>query len=66
MKVAIVIEHDEDGFYAFAPELPGCHSQGGTFEEADSNIREAIELYLETVEPADRSKYEFLGAHGRR
>jgi predicted RNase H-like HicB family nuclease len=72
MKVSIIIEQDEDGYYAYAPELPGCHSQGATFEEADSNIREAIDLYLETIEPADRSRYtskniytssyEFIGA----
>jgi len=72
MKVSIVIEQDEDGYYAYAPELPGCHSQGTTFEEADSNIREAIDLYLETLDPADRttytsrniytSTYEFAGA----
>ena len=57
MKVSIIIEQDEDGFYAYAPELPGCHSQGATFMEADSNIREAIDLYLETLEPTERTKY---------
>ena len=57
MKVSIVIELDEDGYYAFAPELPGCHSQGATFEEADSNIREAIDQYIETLNPAERSTY---------
>lgn len=57
MKVSIVIELDEDGYYAFAPELPGCHSQGATFEETDSNIREAIDLYLETLDPTERSTY---------
>jgi predicted RNase H-like HicB family nuclease len=29
--------------------LPGCQSQGGTFEEIMANIREAAELYLETL-----------------
>ena len=48
MKISVVIEKDEDGYYAFAPELPGCQSQGRTFEEAESNIKEAVELYLET------------------
>lgn len=57
MKVTIIIEQDADGFYAYAPELPGCHSQGVTFEEADANIREAISLYLETLEPAERAKH---------
>jgi predicted RNase H-like HicB family nuclease len=49
MKVTIVIEQDESGFYAFSPELRGCHTQGESFEEAEKNIREAIELYLETI-----------------
>jgi len=48
-KVNIVFEKDEHGYYVYAPELPGCHSQGNTFEEAMNNIKEAIELYLETI-----------------
>ncbi len=49
MKVSVIIEKDTDGYYAFCPDLPGCQSQGSTFEETDSNIREAIALYLETL-----------------
>jgi predicted RNase H-like HicB family nuclease len=48
-KINIVFEKDEHGFYVYAPELPGCHTQGDTFEEAMINIKEAIELYIETV-----------------
>lgn len=48
-KVSVVIEQDEHGFYAWCPELRGCQSQGKTVEEALSNIREAIELFLETL-----------------
>jgi predicted RNase H-like HicB family nuclease len=54
MKVCVVIEKDEDGYYAFCPELEGCQSQGGSFEEAMASIREAIELYLDTLTPAER------------
>jgi predicted RNase H-like HicB family nuclease len=50
-KVNVVIEHDSNGYYAFVPELRGCHSQGDTMEEAMENIKEALELYLETVSP---------------
>jgi predicted RNase H-like HicB family nuclease len=42
-----------NGFYAWCPELKGCQSQGATLEEAIANIKEAIELYLETL-PADQ------------
>jgi len=48
-KVSIVIEKDEYGYYAYCPELEGCHSQGDSLEEVMSNIKEAIELYLETM-----------------
>ena len=39
----------EGGFTAFVPALAGCHTQGETFEETESNIREAIELYIESI-----------------
>jgi predicted RNase H-like HicB family nuclease len=48
-KVSVVIEQDEDGCYAWCPELKGCQSQGRTIEETLLNIREAIELFLETL-----------------
>ena len=44
-----MIEKDEHGFYAWCPELKGCQSQGDSLEETMANIREAIELYLETL-----------------
>ena len=47
-----MIEKDEHGFYAWCPELKGCQSQGTTVEDVLAKIREAIELYLETL-PAD-------------
>jgi predicted RNase H-like HicB family nuclease len=51
-KASVVIEKDDHGFYAWCPELKGCQSQGNTLEQAIANIREAIELYLETL-PVD-------------
>ncbi len=39
----------EGGYVAFVPALPGCHSQGETLEEAERNIKEAIEAYLESL-----------------
>lgn len=48
-KINIIFEKDGNGYYVYAPELPGCHSQGDTFEEASANIKEAVELYLETM-----------------
>ena len=54
-KVSVVIERDEHGCYAWCPELKGCQSQGATVEDALANIREAIELYLETLGDEERS-----------
>lgn len=48
-KVSIIIEKDNHGYYAFSPELEGCQSQGDSLEEVLANIREAVELYLETL-----------------
>jgi predicted RNase H-like HicB family nuclease len=48
-KVSAVIEKDENGYYAYCPQLEGCQTQGDSLEEALSNIKEAIELYLETL-----------------
>lgn len=49
MQFEVVIEKDETGAYiADVPVLPGCHTFGSTKQEALANIREAIELYLET------------------
>ena len=53
-KASVVIEKDEHGFYAWCPELKGCQSQGDTLESTMVNIREAIELYLETLPSEER------------
>jgi predicted RNase H-like HicB family nuclease len=46
----IIIEPQEEGGYtAFVPKLPGCVSEGETYDETIANIKEAIELYLETL-----------------
>jgi predicted RNase H-like HicB family nuclease len=53
-KVSVVIEQDAQGCYAWCPELKGCQSQGKTVEEALANIREAIDLFLETLTAEER------------
>jgi predicted RNase H-like HicB family nuclease len=53
-KASVLIEKDEHGFYAWCPKLKGCQSQGATIEDALANIREAIELYLETLPDDER------------
>jgi len=46
-RFTAVIEKDEDGYFAFCPELQGCYTQGDTYEEALENIRDAIRLHVE-------------------
>lgn len=49
MKITVIIRKGEDGYYiAECPLLEGCISQGKTVEEALENIKEAIELWIET------------------
>ena len=61
MKLHIIVERDEDGYYvAEVPALPGCLSQGKTREEAIANITEAVEGWLEVMElkhAGDSSKF---------
>jgi predicted RNase H-like HicB family nuclease len=46
-RFSVVIERDEDGYFAFCPELQGCYTQGDTYEEVLSNISDAIRLHVE-------------------
>lgn len=49
MKHRVVLEaQPEGGYTVYVPALPRCVSQGETVEEALSNIKEAIEVYLES------------------
>ena len=46
----VLLEKESDGgYHAFCPILKGCHSQGDTVEEAIENVKEAIELYIESL-----------------
>jgi predicted RNase H-like HicB family nuclease len=46
-RFAVVVEKDEDGYFAYCPELQGCYTQGDTFEDVMANIRDAIKLHVE-------------------
>ncbi len=47
MKLKVVLHNaEEGGFWAEVPSLPGCATQGDTFEELLSNLYEAVEGYL--------------------
>ncbi len=46
-KYLIVIETTQTRFSAYSPDLPGCVSTGGTREEIERNMREAIASHLD-------------------
>ena len=49
VKFNVNLDRDEDGVWVIeCPAIPGCVSQGGTREEAEENIKDAIRLCLET------------------
>jgi predicted RNase H-like HicB family nuclease len=70
MRYAVVIEKAENNYSAYVPDLPGCVATGATVEEAESQIREAIEFHLEGLredgvpvpEPSSRVEYVEIAA----
>ena len=63
MKIKVILEVSEEGGYTvYVPSLPGCINEGNSKKEALTNIKEAIELYLEPVEDdlAGRADAEIL------
>ena len=47
-----ILEKEEDGYVALCPELDVA-SQGETVEEATANLKEAVELFLESADPTE-------------
>jgi predicted RNase H-like HicB family nuclease len=59
---AIFWAEDVGGYSVSIPALPGCYSEGDTFEEAMANIREAAELWLEVAD--ERTSAELAESPG--
>ena len=65
MKKYLIVEKTDTGDSAYPPDLPGCGSTGSTMEEAERNIRDAIEFHVEALkeegyevpEPTSYSSY---------
>lgn len=45
-SIVLIPELEEGGYSVIVPLLPGCFTQGETFEEALANAKEAIEVHL--------------------
>ena len=67
-RFLIVIEKVEANYSAYSPDLPGCVSTGDTYEEAESNMYDAIEMHLEGLledglpvpEPTSMAEYVII------
>jgi len=46
----IVIEQAGNNYSAYAPEVPGCVATGSSEEEAELNMRSALEMHLEGMD----------------
>jgi len=66
LQFKVIIEQDEDGrFVASVPAVPGCYSEGKTYEEAIQSIKEALNLSLEEAKENEeyRNKITFPDSH---
>jgi len=45
----VIIERDTDGFVASVPAIPGCYTQGDTYEELMVNVKDVIQLCLDVA-----------------
>jgi antitoxin HicB len=60
MKYSVLLEQCEEGGYTVTcPVLPGCISEGDTYEAALENIKDAIRVYLRAV----AREMDLLGEH---
>jgi len=59
MKIKVVVhEAEEGGYWAEVPSIPGCATQGETFEELLKNLYEAVEgcLSVDVIAPKATGK----------
>lgn len=56
MGISFKVEKDGNEFHSWSPELPGCHSHGKTVKEAMDHLKDAVQLYLETIMEEDVMK----------
>ncbi len=66
MRYAVVVERAGSNYSAYVPDLPGCVATGGTLEETEQLIREAVELHLNGLQedgspiPQPSSRVEYV------
>ena len=50
----VFLEDVTGGYVAIVPALPGCHTQGDTLTEVLENVKEAIDLYYDTLSAEEK------------
>jgi predicted RNase H-like HicB family nuclease len=66
MRYAIVIEKTETNYSAYVPDLPGCIATGGSIDEVEAEIRDAIAFHIEGLRedghtvPLPSSQVEYI------
>ncbi|HWP90978.1 MAG TPA: type II toxin-antitoxin system HicB family antitoxin [Thermodesulfobacteriota bacterium] len=60
MRYKVNLKETEEGYAVWCPGLPGCWSQGQTEDEAQENIKDAIQSYLQTLEEGIRSSFTLV------
>lgn len=48
-EYVVVIEQEGDSWGAYVPDLPGCVAVGGSRQEVEELIAEAIPLHIESL-----------------
>jgi len=65
-RFLIVIEKSKDGYGVYSPDLPGCVAVGGTREETEEKMYEAINFHIEGLQedgvpiPKSESSAEYM------
>ena len=49
VKYTVVIEETDNGYSAYAPDVPGCVAAGDTVSEVEDLIREALVFHIESL-----------------
>ena len=63
MKIKVIVHKEKTGYWAEVPAIPGCATQGDTFEELLQNLYEAVEgcLLVDTEQlQLDESSHKFF------
>jgi predicted RNase H-like HicB family nuclease len=52
-RFLVIIEKANGNYSAYCPDLPGCVATGDTYEQAETNMHEALKLHLEGLREDD-------------